>query len=204
MGKMIKLERRKLKPESEQLTISEADKRRFLEKLANAVAVEGPLETLCLEWAYAINGKGYGSFRIGDHVKPAHRVAWQILKGEEIPPGLYCLHICDNSLCVNVEHLFLGTQQDNVEDCIAKGRGKHSDFFGENHGQAKLTEDQVFQIHEMAWSGMYLQWEIARMFDIDRSAISLIKLKKCWKHLWQRPQRSTPQIKELTEGCQLT
>jgi hypothetical protein len=95
--------------------ISEADRRRFLAKHANAVAVKGPLETHCLKWAYGTSSNGYGSFKLCGHSLSAHRIAWLILKGD-IPLGFCVLHHCDNPWCVKVDHLFLGTSQDNTDD----------------------------------------------------------------------------------------
>ncbi len=54
----------------------------------------------------------------------AHRVSWEMFCGE-IPAGQKVLHRCDVSLCVNPDHLFLGTQKENVHDCEKKGRGRH-------------------------------------------------------------------------------
>ena len=72
----------------------------------------------CWEW---IAGKshGYGVFWINGKLLRAHRVAWSIYNGG-IPEGLLVLHKCDNPACVNPDHLFIGTQQDNVDDMITK------------------------------------------------------------------------------------
>lgn len=77
----------------------------------------------CVEFTGATNGHGYGQLADSDLGRPvkAHRVAWEIVHGP-IPQGLFICHHCDNPLCVNVDHLFLGTDQDNVSDMIAKGR----------------------------------------------------------------------------------
>ena len=73
----------------------------------------------CWEWKASIEAGslGYGSF--GNTL--AHRASWNINKGE-IPKGMQVLHRCDNPKCVNPLHLFLGTQADNIHDCMAKGR----------------------------------------------------------------------------------
>jgi hypothetical protein len=88
---------------------------RFAEKLADA-------ESGCLEWQGRKNKHGYGIFCIGHTEKVlAHRFAWQMMRGE-IPKGLNVLHRCDNPKCVKLDHLFVGTQADNVADMWAKGR----------------------------------------------------------------------------------
>lgn len=76
----------------------------------------------CHEWAASVFKTGYGQFAVSAR-KPetAHRMAWLLQRGE-IPEGLQVLHKCDNRKCANVEHLFLGTQADNVADMMSKGR----------------------------------------------------------------------------------
>ena len=75
----------------------------------------------CWEWTGARNSKGYGSFQINNVNWMPHRYSYTITKGQ-IPDGLVIMHSCDNSRCVNPEHLFSGTQSDNMLDCAKKGR----------------------------------------------------------------------------------
>lgn len=79
----------------------------------------------CIPWIANALPRGYGLMRVkrdGKWVQGySHRIAWELKHGE-IPEGQYVLHRCDNPACVNVEHLFLGTQKDNLTDMIAKGR----------------------------------------------------------------------------------
>ena len=81
--------------------------------LANIVEVEGPLNTKCWEWQRALFTAGYGHIRHNNYDYSTHRLFY-ILHFGHIPEGLYCLHRCDAPACCNPQHLWLGTQQDNV------------------------------------------------------------------------------------------
>jgi hypothetical protein len=101
--------------------------------------------TRCWEWTASRNPKGYGYKGWGERVQLSHRVSWMITFGE-IPKDLFVLHHCDNPPCCNPSHLFLGTNQDNVDDKIRKGRG--ADIRGENNPHCKLTDAQVSEIRK--------------------------------------------------------
>jgi len=75
----------------------------------------------CWEWLAAKNSRGYGKFSYDGQMRIAPRVSWILLNGP-IPAGMSICHKCDNPGCVNPNHLFLGTQYENVQDCIDKGR----------------------------------------------------------------------------------
>ncbi len=84
---------------------------------------------------------GYGRFRIGDQQLLAHRVAWMLDTGELIPEGMCVLHHCDNPPCCNRRHLFLGTQADNMADCVKKGRMQHHQALKTHCPQRHLYDD---------------------------------------------------------------
>lgn len=77
----------------------------------------------CWEWNCSKDGCGYGTMRIGENTFRAHRIMWTIVNGE-IPQGVYVLHRCDNPSCIRPDHLWLGTQLENIQDMHKKGRAK--------------------------------------------------------------------------------
>jgi len=81
----------------------------------------------CIVWEGYKNKKGYGQVWFNNRQQKAHRVAWIKAYGD-IPNNLYVCHHCDNPSCVNVDHLFLGTQTDNMRDCVQKGRNKNQNI----------------------------------------------------------------------------
>lgn len=138
-----------------------------------------PNENGCLDWLACHNRKGYGTFQIGHTSVHAHRVAWEIANGP-IPPGMWVLHRCDRPRCVNVEHLWLGSNADNVRDRDAKGRG--AAIKGEKQSLAKLTEADVLKIRSGHFDGWF-QSQIADHFGISQHTVWCILHRKTWKHI---------------------
>lgn len=100
----------------------------------------------CWIWTGYVNPDGYGQIGIrGQKVSSTHRVAYALTYGL-IPEGMKVLHRCDNPPCCNPEHLFLGTQADNVADMINKGR--HKAHAGEKAPAAKLSATEVEAIRQ--------------------------------------------------------
>src|SRR5271165_4726377 len=75
----------------------------------------------CWNWKAYIGPDGYGRFGFRGKIPGPHRVSWELSFGP-IPDGLNVCHKCDNRRCVRPDHLFLGTDRDNILDCIRKGR----------------------------------------------------------------------------------
>ena len=137
--------------------------------------------TGCWLWVGAVNSTGYGHFKLNGKPQLAHRVSWQIYNGEIPGGGGYhgtcVLHMCDTPVCVNPDHLFLGTAKDNNLDKVSKGR--HGAPYGEEHPNARLTENQVLEI----FNSDALQKDDAAKYGLNRGTVSKIKLRKIWKHL---------------------
>lgn len=128
----------------------------------------------CWEYTGFRSNLGYGKFGIGrDKQLFTHRLAYQIFVGP-IPEGIFVCHKCDNPPCFNPQHLFLGTQYDNLRDALAKGRCRNKVFCGENHGQCKLTDEQVRQIREAYAVGNTSHRKLSAKFKVSNSHIGRI------------------------------
>ena len=131
----------------------------------------------CWEWN-AGKRNGYGAFWIAERRQYAHRISYRLYVGE-IPAGLCVCHRCDNPGCVNPDHLFLGTQADNMRDCENKGRGVHCVMSGEKHGRSKLTAAQVVEIRAKYANGA-TQSDLAKEFGVSQQTISVIVRGHNW------------------------
>ncbi|MHB8273075.1 HNH endonuclease [Bradyrhizobium sp.] len=162
----------------------------------------------CWLWTAATDEHGYGRFRIGSKIDGtrrtaiAPRVSWSIYKGK-IPEATNVLHSCDNPYCVNPDHLFLGTQNDNMKDCSAKGRTSKGDRHsliqkshiptgkdhwrygqpgnnpGEKHWAARLSADDVRAIRADARTCE----QIAKEYQVSFQQVARIKNRERWAHV---------------------
>lgn len=125
-------------------------------------------------WRGGAHKNGYGSFWFEGRKDKAHRVAWRLAVGP-IPTGILICHRCDQPLCVNPGHLFLGTPADNMADRDAKGRAA----IGERHGRAKMTVEQVREIRSLR--GIEPYRSIARRYGLARSTVWAILDHSNWR-----------------------
>ena len=130
-------------------------------------------ENSCWIWVSALNSSGYGQIYINGTTKLAHRFSYEIHKGL-ISNGLHVCHTCDNPKCVNPDHLFLGTNKDNVLDKLNKSRHP----VGSNAKNSKITEIQAISIKKDSRSNR----EIAKDYGISHQVVCGIKNNKYWKH----------------------
>ena len=128
----------------------------------------------CWPWIGARHRNGYGAMNYSGRIMRVHRISWLINNGA-IPEGKQILHTCDNPLCVNPDHLFVGTNSDNMADKVRKGRQAK----GENQGSSKLQENSVREIRQKYQQGIS-QRELAKQYNVSTPAISQIVTKKCW------------------------
>jgi hypothetical protein len=128
----------------------------------------------CWIWKGATLRTGYGAFGIGP--RKSHRVSYELFNGP-IPPGKMVCHSCDNPPCVNPEHLWIGTNRENILDSIKKGRKPA--MKGELNGMAKIKKMDAENIRNMG--GKFTQSILAHKFGISRTQVSRILGGKRWK-----------------------
>ena len=135
-------------------------------------------ESGCWIWTGNVTVSGYGAFTISHKAHRAHRLSFEVYKGK-IPDGLCVCHTCDVRCCVNPDHLFLGTQKENISDMDAKGRRGVSSQRGESNGFSKLSDKEVRVIFSSNKSIRELQDE----FSVSNETIRKIKRSITWKHI---------------------
>ena len=145
-------------------------------------------------WLWTSCGRGYGgqgSFKFEGKTFGAHRFAWELVKGP-IPHGMCVLHKCDVPKCVNPDHLFIGTQVENIQDRDKKERQAR----GEKVTVSKLTAEQVLAIRADRRSDK----AIADDYGVFFTAISKIKRRITWKHIPPHCDDVIAPIRKTTTG----
>lgn len=156
----------------------------------------------CWLWLGRRNDKGYGLFDANGRHFLAHRFSWQLHHGTSAGEKQLCHH-CDTPNCVNPAHLFAGTQADNMQDMVRKGRHwnkqggarlatgdrngarSHPERLarGERNGHAVLSTDQVVELRRLYATGRYRQVDLASRFGIKQQTLSKIVRGLLWSHL---------------------
>lgn len=134
----------------------------------------------CWLWLSYGDTQDYGRIIVSQKSYSAHRVSWVVHRGS-IPDGLHVLHKCDTVQCVNPDHLFLGTNLDNIKDRTAKGRG--SAPLGTRQHLSKLSNENVIFIYK---SKIKVR-KLAEMFSVSRPTIYSIKRGRMWSWLTGEP-----------------
>ena len=129
---------------------------------------------VCWPWTRLPSGVNYGNFTFRRQPFRAHRVMWEGVHGS-IPDGLFVCHRCDNPPCCNPNHLFLGTNAENIADATNKGRVYH----GEAHKKTKLTADKVREMRASLETNVVL----ALHYGVHETHIGRIRSGKAWRHV---------------------
>lgn len=197
-----------------EIKLTAADEARFWAKVDKNGPTQPHMETPCWVWISSKGKTGYSQMWLKGKVVQAHRVAWVIANGpipnDDSHHGICVCHQCDQRDCCRIDHLFLGTNQDNVRDMIAKGRRvilrgdlhparKHPERLaredkngartkpetrarGEANGFSKLTVEKVISIRDLHRQGLSYP-EIGLIFNINRSTVAHIVKRKSWTHV---------------------
>lgn len=135
----------------------------------------------CWVWTAAFDKDMYGKFRLSENGKKidirAHVYSWLLFTGLSHSKGLQVCHKCDHPYCVNPDHLFLGTVQDNMEDRDAKGRQTK----GDKHPKSKITKEQVIEMRELFATGKYTKTQLSHLYKLSLSNTSAIIRRDIWK-----------------------
>lgn len=183
------------------------------ERFLSSFTKDGPehpvLQTKCWEWTNKAVVDGYGVIGVNLKQVRAHRFSYVFFVGP-IPEGLFVLHKCDNRRCVNPEHLFLGTNQDNMTDKMVKGRHrgskgdangarKHRErlqrgdqhytrrnpelrVVGERLGHSKLTNELVLEIRRIYPEVRSFKL-LAEKYNVSPNTISRVVRRQSWNHV---------------------
>ena len=135
----------------------------------------------CWEWIGKKTGN-YGGFSIGAKKLGsvlAHRFSWTMHNNKEIPKGMVIMHLCDNPLCVNPDHLSVGTYMENTHDMLKKGRHTYIAHTGEKNGKSVLNEKIVREIRQSDMNHA----ELGRFYNVSTSCIRGVRSGRTWSHV---------------------
>lgn len=130
----------------------------------------------CWLWRGSVTTDGYGRYMYQKKGYSTHRLSWWLHHGE-LPPSMDVLHTCDNRLCINPAHLYLGTDVENARDCIARGRANKPK--GEQHPRAKLNTAKVIAIR----ASNLPDKPLAKSYGVAPSLIYAVRARRIWRHV---------------------
>ncbi len=134
----------------------------------------------CLEWTNGKSSHGYGRLWVDGRAYQTHRLSAHLFNGFDINSKLLVCHKCDNPICINPKHLFIGTHTDNQRDKWRKGRGKP--LIGSNNPSAKMDEYTIINIKLDYENGMSRS-QIAKKYETSYFNIRDIVTGRSWKHV---------------------
>jgi hypothetical protein len=147
----------------------------------------------CWVWKGRIHMKGYGIANYGQRSGGAHRMSWVIHNQKLIPEGMCICHSCDNPPCVNPDHLWIGTNQENRDDSVKKGRQAKGDRSGmrvhpesrsrgENHGNSKFTYEDIWDMRRLYSEGAPAK-TIGVLYETRKTHVLRIVNRQRWTHV---------------------
>lgn len=160
-------------------TKGKTEEERFWEKVNKNGPTMPHMDTPCWMWTATKIKNDYGQFHSELKTESAHRYSYRIRYGPFFEILDICHH-CDNPGCVNPEHLFIGTHQDNMQD--KKEKGRVTRLIGTKNKAAKLTDNQVIEIRKLFASGTSIH-QLAKTFCVSRVNIRRIVNMNIWKHI---------------------
>lgn len=144
------------------------------------ILIETVFDDNCFGWTGTVDVNGYGFIKHNKKYVRTHRVALEYKLGRPIKQNMFACHKCDNPKCINPNHLFEGSHQDNMRDMRNKGRECSPQ--GERSGMAKLNESQVLEIRKLHAQGLS-RIMISTTMKVPISTIDKIIYRDTWKHL---------------------
>lgn len=159
------------------MKLSPEEAERFYSKIAKT---DNPDE--CWEWTGGKNRSGYGNFSCSGKTYRANRLAYELATNTD-PGELFVLHSCDNRACCNPNHLWLGTNSDNMLDMYRKGRANFSRRTGDGHPESKLTAAQVQEIRQKYVPYKVTLQQLAKEYGVGHATIHKIVHRVRWKNV---------------------
>ena len=132
----------------------------------------------CWPWTGYLDGKGYGIFKIGRRMLIASRTAYAIAN-DSVPQSLCVMHKCDNPPCCNPLHLELGTHQQNIQDCVARGRANRRS--GSHNSMSTLSQDQADYARFLHETFGMTSVMLGFMFGLSQSSMSRVLRGKSYR-----------------------
>lgn len=175
-----------------------------IERRRDSFVPPTPQPTPCVLWQGPVDRQGYGRLKVPDDdgvlkATGPHRWVMDVLmvaeEGRHLRPDEFVLHLCDNPPCFRVDHLMVGTVQENNQQMFDRGRASpppRNVFYGEEHPRSKLTERSVQAIRSQYRAGVTVKI-LAREFGVGQTAVRRVLKGLTWNQVSPSDDRKRPQ-----------